>query len=81
MFQVFSAWRQQCMLLAQRRRRLARAERWNINVHLKRNVFRAWFREAMRAHRITVNNRYIQEVEQAKRLIHEHYQHQITDME
>ncbi|EFJ44820.1 hypothetical protein VOLCADRAFT_94821 [Volvox carteri f. nagariensis] len=80
-FQVFCAWHQQAMLLARRRRLLARAERWNIDVHLKGNVFRAWFREAMRAHRVTVNNRYIQEVENAKRMIHEHYQRQIVDME
>ncbi|GIL72620.1 hypothetical protein Vretimale_4320 [Volvox reticuliferus] len=80
-FQVFCAWRRQAMMLARRRRLLARAERWDINVHLKRNVFRAWFRETMRAHRVTLNNRYIQEVDNAKRLIHEHYQRQIAEME
>ncbi|GLI68809.1 hypothetical protein VaNZ11_013311 [Volvox africanus] len=80
-FQIFCAWRRQAMMLARRRRLLARAERWDINVHLKRNVFRAWFREAIRAHRVTLNNRYIQEVDNAKRLIHEHYHRQIAEME
>ncbi|GLC51622.1 hypothetical protein PLESTB_000522200 [Pleodorina starrii] len=81
LFQAFCAWRQQALALARRRRMVARAERWDANMRLKRNVFRAWFREAMRAHRITVNNRYIAEVDNAKRLIHEHYQRQIADME
>ncbi len=80
-FQLFYAWREQAMLLAQRRRRAQRAEEWYQQVHLKRNVLRGWFRAAMREHRVTLNNRYIQEVENAKRLIHEHYRGQIGDLE
>lgn len=80
-FQLFYAWREQAMLSAQRRRRAARAEEWYQQVHLKRNVLRGWFRAAMREHRVTLNNRYIQEVENAKRLIHEHYRGQIGDLE
>ncbi|PNH12700.1 Centrosomal protein POC5, partial [Tetrabaena socialis] len=80
-FQLFYSWREQAMILARRKRRVERAERWYNQVHLKRNVFRAWFREAMREHRVTVNNRYIQEVENAKRLIHDHYKGQLGDLE
>ncbi|GFR41396.1 hypothetical protein Agub_g2075, partial [Astrephomene gubernaculifera] len=80
LFQLFYGWREQAMALAQRRRRMERAERWNELVHLKRNVFRAWFRQTAREHRVTLNNRYIDEVANAKRLIHEHYQGQINDL-
>ncbi|KAG2499165.1 hypothetical protein HYH03_002746 [Edaphochlamys debaryana] len=79
--QLFYAWREQALLQARRRRRAEKADRFYVEVHLKRNVFRAWFREAMREHRVTLNNRYIQEVENAKRMIHEHYQGQIGELE
>lgn len=71
----------QALILARRKRLAEKAEHWCTEVHLKRNVFRGWFRVAMREHRVTVNNRYIQEVEKAKRLIHEHYQGQIADLQ
>ncbi|KXZ56390.1 hypothetical protein GPECTOR_1g346 [Gonium pectorale] len=80
-FQLFYAWREQALALKQRRRRAERAERWYSDVHLKRNVFRAWFREAMREHRITTNNRYIQEVDNTKRQIDAHYQSQIAELQ
>ncbi|KAG2455136.1 hypothetical protein HYH02_000955 [Chlamydomonas schloesseri] len=79
--QLFYAWREQALILARRKRLAEKAEHWYTEVHLKRNVFRGWFRVAMREHRVTVNNRYIQEVEKAKRLIHEHYQGQIADLQ
>eukprot|EP00198_Chlamydomonas_reinhardtii_P014048 XP_001703385.1 centriole proteome protein [Chlamydomonas reinhardtii] len=79
--QLFYAWREQALILARRKRLAEKAEHWCTEVHLKRNVFRGWFRVAMREHRVTVNNRYIQEVEKAKRLIHEHYQGQIADLQ
>ncbi|KAF5839732.1 hypothetical protein DUNSADRAFT_18732 [Dunaliella salina] len=64
--QAFYCWRQFAILARQRKMRMARAQDWYQEVHLKRHVLRAWFRTAMQDHRVTVNVRAAQAVEQAK---------------
>jgi hypothetical protein len=73
--------RPQALILSRRKRMLERAERWYTEVKLKRNVFRGWCHAALREHRVTLNQRYVVELDKAKRGIHEHYQGQISELQ
>lgn len=78
--QAFYCWRQFSITSRQRRQRALRAQQWYEREHLMRHVLLGWFRVAMQQHRVTVNNKYIADVEAAKRDIAAQHAGQIDDL-
>eukprot|EP00798_Chlamydomonas_sp_ICE-L_P011638 gene11638-34347_t len=78
--QSFTSWRRHAMIGARSKRRMQRAEDWYSKEHLQRHVLRAWFRVAMQQHRLTLNTRYQQDVDEAAKGIDTQYRDQIMEL-